>query len=87
MSNTAEVVRASDISFNEGIIRLAAVHEKTVEFRYIKGFDAPIETRRFVPSQVGGSGENLRFLGYDEDREALRSFRLDRIKGTVAVVA
>lgn len=87
MSNTAEMVRASDISFNEGIVRLAAIHKKTVQFRYVKSPGAPVETRRFVPSQVEGEGEKLRFLGVDEDREALRSFRLDRIKGTVEVVA
>lgn len=80
-------VRASEISFNEGVIRLAAIHGKTVEFRYVKSESAAPETRRFVPSGVQGAGDKLRFVGRDTDREDYRSFRLDRIRGTVGVIA
>lgn len=80
-------VMASTISFNEGVIRLAAIHGKTVEFRYVKSSASPPETRRFVPTSVEGQGDNLRFVGRDTDREDFRSFRLDRIKGTVGVIA
>ena len=87
-TTTPQLVRASDISFNEGIMRLAAIHGKTVEFRYVKGEGAPVETRRLVPSQVRGEGETLSFLGHDPDRDDdYRQFRLGRIKGTVAVIA
>ena len=81
-------VMASTISFNEGVIRLAAIHGKTVEFRYVKSStDAP-QTRRFVPSSVRGAGDTLAFVGKDPDRDDdYRTFRLDRIKGTVGVVA
>lgn len=80
-------VLASSISFNEGVIRLAAIHGKTVQFRYAKSQTAPVELRTFVPQSVQGAGDKLRFVGDDEDRGAKRSFRLDRIKGTVEVVA
>jgi hypothetical protein len=81
-------VLASNISFNEGVIRLAAIHNKCVEFRYVKGPGSPPETRRFTPSGVQGNGDKLRFVGKDPDRDDdYRSFRLDRIKGTVGVIA
>jgi predicted DNA-binding transcriptional regulator YafY len=86
--NTEKIVRASDISFNEGIMRLAAIHKKTVEFRYVKGPGAPVETRRLVPTNVRGEGEKLSFLGHDPDRDDnFRQFNLSKIKGSVAVIA
>lgn len=80
-------ILASAISFNEGVIRLAAIHGKTVEFRYVKSKNSAPETRRFVPESYlaknGGS-----FLGPDPDRDnEPRRYRLDRIKGTVGVIA
>lgn len=80
-------VSAKELSFNEGAMRLAAIHGKTVEFRYVKGDSRIIESRRLVPSSVKGSGEHLRFTGYDPDRDETRAFRLDRIKGDVRVLA
>lgn len=86
--NDEAPVMATTISFNEGVIRLAAIHGKTVEFRYVKSSAHAPETRRFVPSSVRGSGDTLAFVGKDPDRDNdYRSFRLDRIKGTVAVIA
>lgn len=79
-------VSAKELSYNEGAIRLAAIHGKEVEFRYVKANNKPPETRRFVPSAVVGTGEHLRFVGYDTDRQAPRSFRLDRIRGDVRVI-
>lgn len=82
------MIRASDISFNEGIIRLAAIHQKTVEFRYVKDEKHPPETRRFIPKVEGGDGAKLRFTGLDPDRDNnFRSYRLDRIKGTVDILS
>jgi len=80
-------VLASTISFNEGVLRLATIHNKTVEFRYTKAGSSVIETRRFTPSSCLGEGEHFRFTGYDPDRDGTRAYRLDRIKGTVAVIA
>lgn len=84
-------VRASEISFNEGLIRLAAVHDRTVEFRYAKGEGAVIETRRLEPSDVnvidaGKKTEHVTFTGFDPDRAAVRHYRLDRIKGDARIV-
>ena len=84
-------VRASEISFNEGLMRLAAVHHKTVEFRYAKGEGAVIETRRLQPSDVnvidaGKKSEHITFTGFDPDRVAVRHYRLDRIKGDAQIV-
>lgn len=80
-------VKASDITFNEGLFRLAAVHDKTVTFRYAKGeLGTSIETRRLEPESVKDSSEGDRLVvGFDPDRCETRSYRLDRIKGEVSV--
>lgn len=82
----SEVVRASDVSFNEGMLRLAAVHGRTVEFRYSKSATSPVETRTFVPESVyvTRNGDTV-VVGPDPDREGVRSFRLDRILGDVVI--
>lgn len=77
--------KASEISFNEAILRLAAIHGRVVEFRYSKADDAPVEMRRFVPQDVAQASDNVIVLGDDEDRGEIRGFRLDRIKGDVRV--
>jgi predicted DNA-binding transcriptional regulator YafY len=86
-------VKASQISFNEAILRVATVHEREVEFRYEKGEKQPIETRRFTPEGIkeGAKGNlspsaAMSFIGHDPDRGALRTFRVDRIKGDVRIV-
>lgn len=83
MSNE-NAVRASEVSFNEGVLRLAAVHEKVVTFRYAKGDGAVIEQRSLQPESVTltSKGETS-FVGFDPDRDAPRSYRVDRIKGEV----
>lgn len=78
-------VRASEVSLNEGLLRLAAVHGRTVEFRYAKGDGKVIETRTMVPASVATAGEHITFTGIDPDREDYRAYRVDRIKGVVTV--
>jgi len=82
-----DVVRASDITFNEGVLRLAAVHGRVAEFRYAKSDSAPIEHRSFVPESVYTTRDgHVVIVGPDEDREGqYRSYRLDRIKGEVSI--
>jgi predicted DNA-binding transcriptional regulator YafY len=80
------VVRASQITFNEALLRVAVVHEREVEFRYEKGTDKPIESRRFKPEAIKQTKDGMSFVGWDSDREALRTFRVDRIKGDVRIV-
>lgn len=83
----SESVRASEVSFNEGMLRLAAVHGRTVEFRYAKSPSAPIETRSFVPENVyvTRNGDTI-VVGPDPDRDDVRAFRLDRILGDVTLL-
>ena len=82
---TNGLVHAGDVSLNEALLRLAAIHEVEVAFRYAKGDGSVIETRRFVPSEVQTVGDHLTFVGYDPDRDEPRAFRVDRIKGQVSV--
>jgi predicted DNA-binding transcriptional regulator YafY len=81
------IVRASDVSFNEGALRLAAAHGRTVEFRYAKGKDGTnIEIRRLVPHEIKpGKDGALIFLGHDPDRDDVRAYRVDRMKGEVHI--
>lgn len=90
MSTT--VVRASDITFNEGLLRIAAVHNKRVEFRYSKGDGKVIELRALEPEQVrvikaGKPDEHVTVTGFDPDRQQVRHYRLDRIMGDVRIAA
>lgn len=85
-------VRATEITYNEGILRLAAIHDKQVEFRYAKGDGGVIELRALKPESVkiikpGKSDEHVTVTGYDPDRDAVRHYRLDRIKGDVRIAA
>lgn len=80
-------ILASQISFNEGIVRLAKIHKRMIEFRYEKSPGAPIETRRLKPETFREGTKGMSFVGFDPDRQAPRSFRVDRIRGDVTVVA
>jgi predicted DNA-binding transcriptional regulator YafY len=85
---TAPITRASEVTVNEAIIRVAAAHERSVRFNYAKTADAPIETRVLAPTEVAVSDDEARVvIGKDPFRdEQVRSFRIDRIKGTVQVL-
>lgn len=84
---STDAVRASEVSFNEGVMRLAAVHEKTVEFRYAKADGRIIETRALQPESVTVTKDgHTTFVGYDPDRGEPRSYRVDRIKGEARFV-
>jgi predicted DNA-binding transcriptional regulator YafY len=78
---------ASDISFNEAVFRLAAIHKKTVTFSYSKGDGKVIEHRRLEPTGVAHtkSDGEVYFTGFDPDRGAGRHYRLDRILGEVTL--
>lgn len=85
-------IRATEITYNEGILRLAAIHNKQVEFRYAKGDGGVIELRALKPNAVdivsaGKADEHVTVTGYDPDRDSVRHYRLDRIKGDVRVAA
>lgn len=78
---------ASDITFNEAIFRIAAIHKKTVTFSYSKADGRVVEQRRLQPSGVAHTkaDNNVYFTGFDPDRGALRQYRLDRILGEVTL--
>ena len=85
MSDTERVL-ASEVSLNEGLLRLAAVHERPVTFRYAKGESgAVIEQRTLIPADVKTVGDHVTFTGYDPDRNEPRAYRTDRIKGLVTL--
>lgn len=86
------LVRASEVTFNEGLVRLAAIHGKTVEFRYAKGDGSMIELRALQPATVivvdpGGDDEHVTFSGFDPDRQQPRHYRLDRMKGDARIAS
>jgi predicted DNA-binding transcriptional regulator YafY len=81
------VVKASEVSLNEALIRVAAAHNVAVTFKYSKSETSPIEYRTFVPRAVRNMGDHVTFVGEDNDRHGVRSFRSDRIKDTVQVIA
>lgn len=92
MSKDINLVRASDVSFNEAIFRVAAAHDREVEFRYSKGRGEVIETRVLKPNGVthveddSEQGYHVTFQGYDPDRDMVRQYRLDRVKGEAKIV-
>lgn len=73
-------------AFNAVAIQTAASYGLSISFRYAKSEDAPIETRslRDVAVVHTEEGETLA-TGIDPDRDGVRAFRLDRIKGYVSV--
>jgi hypothetical protein len=78
-----KVANATKLSFNEGVLRLAGIHGKEVEFRYTKTDTAPVEQRRLLVESVEAHGDVILVGGSDPDRGGYRNFRLDRIKGEV----
>ena len=79
-------VRASEVSFNEGILRLAVVHEQPVTFRYAKGDGSHIEQRTLRPEGLFNARNGALLVGgTDPDRDEYRAYRVDRIKGEVTV--
>lgn len=73
--------RASDISFNEALLRVACAHDRTVRFRYAKDTGKYIEARTLNPERMTDDGKAV--IGFDPDRGEVRRFNLDRIKGEV----
>lgn len=76
-----------DGTVNETLLKVAAQYDLTVEFRYAKGTGGVIETRRLQPGSFSNHKGNTVIVGYDPDREDVRAYRLDRIKGQVSIPA
>ena len=74
-------------SLNEDLILVAVAHDRPIRFRYAKGSGATIEVRTLKPEKVteAGADKHAVVQGYDPDRDDFRMYRLDRIKGKVAI--
>jgi predicted DNA-binding transcriptional regulator YafY len=70
---------------NEALLATAARYNSTVRFRYAKGNGDVIETRLFQPEKIDTYADHKTVVGFDPERDDVRAFRLDRIKGQVAV--
>ncbi len=80
----SEIPSAHNVTFNEAMLRVAAIHKRTVCFRYQKVKGGYIESRRLNPEAIVGEGETLGVSGKDPDRDAPRRFRLSQIQGEVS---
>ncbi len=72
-------------SLNEQLIQVAINHDIEVEFAYAKGSGEVIEHRRLVPTKLDDAKGHKIVTGFDPDRDDVRAYRLDRIKGTVSI--
>jgi predicted DNA-binding transcriptional regulator YafY len=64
----------------------AVAHRRRVTFRYWT-IDADRTDKRTVrPFGLGLADGNWHLIAFDEDRDAVRNFRLDRIRGKVAIL-
>lgn len=64
----------------------AVAHRKRVVFRYAAAATGKTERRAVQPWGLGLADGNWYLVGYDEDRRAIRNFRVDRIQGRVTPV-
>jgi proteasome accessory factor B len=65
----------------------AVAHRRRVAFRYWTIDDDRTEKRTVRPYGLGLADGNWYLVGFDEDRGAVRNFRLDRIRGKVVLLA
>lgn len=72
-------------SLNEQLLQVAINHDAEVEFAYAKGSGQVIEHRRVNPSELREVKGHKIVVGFDPDRDDVRAYRLDRIKGTVSI--
>lgn len=81
--STVSIEVSEGDTFNDALIELAIKHDKTLKFGYAKGKGEVIENRRIVPAAVKVVNDHSVVIGHDPDRDDIRAYRLDRIKGTV----
>jgi hypothetical protein len=72
-------------SLNEQLLQVAIDNDVQVRFNYAKGDGAIIEARALTPVKLDEAKGHKIVTGFDPDREDIRAYRLDRIKGTVSV--
>jgi proteasome accessory factor B len=65
----------------------AVARRRKVTFRYGSPDGGPVEKRVVHPYGLGLAGGWWYLVGFDEGRDAIRSFRLDRVKAKVATLS
>jgi predicted DNA-binding transcriptional regulator YafY len=65
----------------------AVAHRRRVSFRYWTPSDDRTEKRTVRPYGLGLADGNWHLIAFDEDRGAVRDFRLDRVRGRVTPIA
>ena len=74
------------LSLNEALLLIARDYEAEAEFTYVKADGSSVETRRVIPEALTFTKDNVLLVtGHDDDRNDIRAFRADRIRGTVTV--
>ena len=84
-NNVTVNVAPNGDSTNEQLLNVAINNDLGVEFRYAKGDGAVIETRVLQPEYINEGKAGKVVVGFDTDRDDVRAYRLDRIKGYVEV--
>ena len=69
-----------------GVLGEALGRRRRVQFRYHTIDRGATETRTLHPYGLGLADGNWHVVGYDEGRDGLRNFRVDRIRGKVSVI-
>lgn len=72
-------------SLNEQLLQVAIDNDVEVRFAYAKGNGAVIEQRSLSPEKLDTVKGHRIVTGFDPDRDDIRAYRLDRIKGTVSI--
>lgn len=84
VTNVANVTQEGR-TLNEQLLALAIANDLSVTFTYAKGEGQILETRTLEPEAVNEVKGNKIVIGYDVDRDDVRAYRLDRIKGRVSI--
>lgn len=75
----------ADGSLGETLLAAAIKFGCTTYFGYAKGNGNTIEQRKLTPYEIREVPGGKIVFGYDPDREDVRAYRLDRIKGGIAL--
>lgn len=73
--------RSAEISANLTTLADAVLERRPVAFRYWSLDRDEVKQREVEPYGLGASGRNWYLVGRDRTREAVRQFRVDRIRG------
>lgn len=78
--------RSAEVSANLTTLADAVLERRPVSFKYWTLGRDEVSARTVEPYGLGASGRNWYLVGRDRDREAVRQFRVDRIRGRAKVL-